>query len=230
MAIDKKILWIGLLITTLIFITIMFLNFFVNNEREMAVIERMDKVVEDYEEMQSLLLMSDFFGEEATCDALSTMLSNMNKELWELGIKIDAYRQVTEEFMKDPFYLDQKRKFNRKEVLYFTMFKKMKEICDVDQTIVSYFYRKKDYCPDCDAQSFVLGDIKRDLNKKKDYNLAIFSFDTDLGLSSISILVRYYNITSYPCTVIGDNPHCGLYNKESMVDLLCESNDLAICP
>ena len=120
MVVDKKILWMGLLITSLIFITVLFSNFFVDDEREKIVLERMDKIVGDYEEMQSLLLMSEFFGEEATCDALSSMLYNMNKELWELGLKIDSYRQVTEEFMRDPFYLDQKKKFNRKEVLYFT--------------------------------------------------------------------------------------------------------------
>jgi len=231
MAVERKILLSGFLITTLIFIAILFFNSLVNDEREDVVLERMDKIVEEYEEMQSLLFMTEFFGEESTCVALSSMLSSMNKGLWELGVKIDSYRQVTEEFMKDPFYLDQKRKFNRREVLYFSMFKKMKEMCKINQTIVSYFYRKKDFCPDCDAQSFVLGDIKRDLeNKKKDDQLAVFSFDADLDLSSINLLTKVYNVTSYPCMVVENNTYCGLYDKDSIIEILCGYNDLALCP
>jgi len=109
------------------------------------------------------------------------------------------------------------------------MFKKMKDMCDLDQIIVSYFYRKKEFCPDCDAQSFVLGDIRRDMQKNEDYSLAIFSFDTDMELSSINVLVRYYDLNSYPCTVIEDKPQCGLYDKDAMIELLCESSNLTIC-
>jgi len=230
MAIDKKIWLVGLLITTLIFISILFSNSLMDYRREKGVVQRMDKVIEEYEEMQSLLLMSEYFGEETTCAALSSILSNMNKELWELGLKIDAYRQATTEFIKDPFYLEQKRNFNRKEVLYFIMFKRMKEMCKVDKTVVSFFYRKKDYCPDCDAQAFVLEDIRRNLEKEGEgQKLALFSFDVDIDLSSINILGKFYNVTSYPCIIIEDTPYCGLYGKDKLVKELCKSVDLAIC-
>lgn len=230
MAVDKKIFLTAFLITALIFIVILFSNSLMNNKREEVVLEKMDKIVEEYEDMQVLLLMSEYFGEEATCVVLSSMLSNMNKEVWDLGMKIDSYRQATEEFIEDPFYLDQKKKFNRKEVLYFTMFKRMKEKCDVNQTIVSFFYRKKDFCEDCDAQSFVLEDVRRDLEKKQGGNeLALFSFDVDTSLSSINILLNFYNISNYPCIVIEDEPYCKLYNKKSLTKELCKFADLAIC-
>ena len=220
----------AILITSIILISIIFSNILMGSKREDIVIDRMTDLVGDYEEMQTLLLMSEFFGEEATCLALESMLSSMNNELWDLGRKIDAYRQATEQFMKDPFYIQQKTRFNRKEVLYFSMLKKMKEMCEVNQTIVSFFYRKKEYCQDCDAQSFVLTDIRKELEKKgKEQELALFSFDADLDLPSVSLLIKFYNVSSYPCMVINNNAYCSLYDKKQLVTILCRERKLSIC-
>lgn len=201
-----------------------------NNKREETVIKRMDQMVEEYEDIQTLLLMSEFFGEEATCVALESILANMNKEIWNLGSKLDSYRQVTEEFMEDPFYQDQKKRFNRREVLYFSVLKKMKDMCKLNQTVVSFFYRKKEFCSDCDAQSFVLSDLKRNLEKiKKDEEVPMFSFDVDTNLPSINLLTTFYNITNYPCIVIEDKPYCKLHNKKQLISLLCKESTLPIC-
>lgn len=230
MAVKKRIFLIGFVITVLIFISIVLSNSLINEKREDVVVDRMNAVVEEYEDMQTLLLMSDFFGEEATCVALKRMLANMNKELWGLGQRIDSYRMVTEEFRKNPFYVEQKKTFNRREVLYFSMLKRMKEMCDLNQTIVTYFYRKKEECPDCDAQSFVLSDIKHDLeNIDRDEELAIFSFDVNMELPSIDLLVEVYNVTEYPCVIIENTPHCGLRDKDELKSLLCSASKLSIC-
>jgi len=190
----------------------------------------MNSVVGEYENMQTLIFMSEIFGEDSTCVGLQSTLSTMDKGLWDLGLKIDLYRQVTENFMQDPFYVQQKTEFNRKEVLYFAMLKKMKDMCRLNQTIVSYFYKKKDICPDCDAQSFVLADIKRDLEKiNREDELAIFSFDADLNIASINLLTRVYNITSYPSIVLGNTTYSGLYNKKELTKLFCREKKLAIC-
>ena len=227
---NKKIFLIGLLITSILFISILFFNSLANNKREKEVLERMNSVVGEYENIQTLIFMSEIFGEDSTCVGLQSTLSTMDKGLWDLGIKIDLYRQVTENFMQDPFYVQQKTEFNRKEVLYFAMLKKMKDMCKINQTIVSYFYKKKEECPDCDSQSFVLADIKRDLERlNKEDELAIFSFDTDLNLSSVNLLTRVYNITSYPSIVLGNTTYSGLYNKKEATRLFCKERKLPIC-
>jgi hypothetical protein len=230
MEIDKNLFIKGLLITMLLFLIVLFLNTMANDKREDVLVEKMNRVVQEYEDMQALMFMSEFFGEEATCVALGSMLSEMNKGVWDLGIKIDLYRQAREEFMEDPFYIQQKKEFNRKEVLYFSMLKKMKEMCRLNQTMVSFFYRKKEFCLDCDAQSFVLSDIKRDLGKLgKDEELPVFSFDADMGIPAINLLIKFYDITEYPCLVIEDQKHCGLHNKKETLNLICKHKKLPLC-
>ena len=228
MAIRKSVFVISFLVTVIILMSVIFSNMFLSEEREEAVVERMNDIVNEYEEMQTLFFMSEFFGEEATCVALESMLSSMNEELWDLGVKIDSYRQVTEEFTRSPFYVDQKTEFNRRAVLYYSMLRRMKEMCDVNQTIMSYFYKKKEDCPDCDEQSFVLTDIRHDLeDKDMSQSLALFSFDANIDIPSLQLLTRYYNISEYPCLLIGDSVHCGLYRKDDVLDLLCNMNSSA---
>ena len=225
MAVDKNILIAAGVITVLLFVVIFSSNLLLEKGRERVVLDKMENIVDDYKEMQAILLMVDVFGKNISCVALGENLAKMDKSLWETGRKIDQYRAATEQFMKDPFYLEQKKKFNMNEALYFSMLKQMKSLCEVNQTIVLFFYRKKEECPDCDAQSFVLTDLKKELGQE----IAVFSFDVDLATSPINVLTKFYNLSSYPCIVIEDIPYCGLCDKDGMIELLCEHKDFSVC-
>jgi hypothetical protein len=230
MALGRKVLLLALGITVLIFITILFTNSLFSSQRENALGSKMNDVVKEYEDMQTIILMSEFLGEDMTCPALEGMLQNMNTGLWDLGTKIDMYRQATEQFTTDPYYLQQKQDFNRKEVLYFLTLKKMKEKCSINQTIISFFYRKKEFCDKCDAQSFVLRDIKLQLEDLgKSDQIAIFSFDVDTNLTTVNLLTKYFNTSNYPCTVIENETLCGIKDKQELLDVICRKNRIAAC-
>jgi len=225
MVANKKIFIAAAVITIMLFLSIYSLNLFLNTQRERVVVDKMEAILDEYQEIQALTLMSDVFGREMSCLALENTLSHMDKTLWDTGIKIDQYREATEKFITDPFYLRQKEKFNRNEVIYFTMLQNMKQWCQFNQTTLLYFYRKKEECDNCDAQSFVL----TDLNKEIDPELAIFSFDSNLGLPSVNTLELFFNITSYPCIVVEGNTHCGLYDKDELIDVICEYKNISLC-
>lgn len=230
MEIDSRIFVVAFFITSIILGAILLSNSYMNSSREDAVEDRMNTVIQEYENMQTVLWMSEFLGENATCVAMQGMIIQMNKGLWELGSKIDQYRQVTEEFAEDPFYLQQKAEFNRREALYLSTLEGLKKRCSINQTVVSYFYRKKELCPDCDPQSFVLYDLKKELEKQgRENEIALFSFDADLDIVPVGLLIKYYNITEYPCMVIEGKPYCGLYDKEALLGVLCGVSPLSLC-
>jgi hypothetical protein len=218
MAIDKKLFIIAGIITVTLFILLYSFNIYLSSIRERSLTDKMSVVIDQYEELQTLSLMSDVFGKESTCVGMQTMMAEMDKSLWDLGIKIDKYKSITNEYLNDPFYLDQKKKFNRREVLYYTLLKDAKKSCDFKTTTILFFYKKAEECKDCDAMSFVLTDLKKDVNGE----VGIFSFDGNLDLSSIDILTDNYNITSYPCIVIEDYTYCGLHNKDELIKLICK--------
>lgn len=225
MVIKKNIFVYAAIITVLLLLLIYWLNFYFNSLREDAVVDRMEEILDEYQEIQALSLMNDVFGGNITCLSLENTLSYMDKTLWDTGVKIDRYREATEQFSIDPFYQDQKRKFNRNEIIYFSMLKRMKEQCQFNQTVILYFYKKKEDCPDCDAQAFVLTDLNREI----DPEIAIFSFDSNLDLASTRTLGLFYNITDFPCIVVEENAYCGLKDKNQIVDILCGYRGHSIC-
>ncbi len=223
----KHLFFTAFLITAVIFTGIIFSNLQMNKEREKVVLDKMEEVLQEYQDLQTIMLMSDIFGDEMTCLTFESQLSQMDKSLWSAGQKLDRYRELSEELTMDPFYIDQKIIFNRNEAMYYSMLKSMKKKCNnVNQTIILYFFKKKAECPDCDAQSFVLTDI----NKEIDPELSIFSFDANLDISSVQMLVNYYKVDDYPCIVVEDTKYCGLKDKEETIKSICENSPVSLCP
>src|SRR3989344_5916674 len=141
MVTNKGIFIIAAMITVMLFISIYSFNLYLNTQREQVIVDKMGEVLDEYQEIEALSLMSEVFGKEMTCLSLEKRLAHMDKTLWDTGIKIDRYREVPEKFITDPFYINQKAKFNRNEALYFSMLKEMKDWCEFNQTTILYFYK-----------------------------------------------------------------------------------------
>jgi len=208
MEIKKSVFLIAFLITAFLLITILFLGNILNSQRKTAVEDKMT-IISDLNDVQTYSLLSSVYGEKLACLAFNSKLAAWDQTLWKLGVKLEQYRVATEEFAKDPFYLQQKTTFNENEVLYMAFLTKAKKECNLSQTVISFYYKKAEVCPKCDDQSFVLSDIKRELGD----GVSIFSYDDDLNITSISLLQKYYDIKEYPCVVINEKPFCGIRDK-----------------
>jgi hypothetical protein len=227
--ISKSIFLTGLFITSMIFLMVFVFNSNLNDVRNEFISKEMNNVIANHESMQTLLFMSQIYGDEAICVVYNNMIKEMNEGLWELGTKIDQYRETSENFQKDPFYIEQKKNFNRKSVLYFAIMNDMNKKCQLNKNIISYFYHKKEICPKCDAQSFVLSDLKNDLKKIKGEDiLAIFSFDSEMNIPGIDLLLKVHNITEFPAIVIDDEVFVGLHSKDMLMSILCKENNLEL--
>lgn len=222
---SKKLIVYALIITLALFGLIYSFNAYLNQQREDVVLDRMEEILDEYQEIQALSMMTTTFGSDIACLSLENSLSLLDKTLWDTGLKIDRYREATEQFANDPFYVNQKRKFNRNEVIYLSMITEMQKHCDFNQTVILFFFQKKEECPDCDAQSFVLTDV----NKEIDNEIAIFSFDADLDLPSIKTLKEYFAIDRFPCVVVDNMPYCGLKNRQQINEILCSKRPHSIC-
>lgn len=216
---------LAFLITCFLLATLIIIGNVFDSKREEAINTLIQDTYNNLNEMQTFMLMSEIYGDEMACLAFQSKLSELDKTLWELGIRLDRYRIATEQFEKDPFYLTQKKVFNENEVFYLMLLAKVNSVCGYSQDVISFFYRNAEDCSDCDAQSFVLTDIKRDV----DQDIPIFSFDTELNLTSIGLLTRYYRVDGYPCLIINDKTFCGMRDRQFVVDKICETSDIALC-
>lgn len=216
----------ALLITLFVLSIIYSINIYINSQRVETLDSQMMDTVNMLEEMETLTQLMRMFGPDATCVALKTQLDLIDKKIWDLGNKIEDYRRLSKEFFNDPAYLSHKRKFNRQQVMYLSLLKQIRQNCDLNQTIVLYFYQNSEDCRQCDDQSFVLTHINERIGKE----IAVFSFDADLEIPSVDVLIEYYGIKEYPCTVVEDRTYCGLRSRNELEEYLCLENPaLSIC-
>lgn len=215
MEVKKSIFLLAFVITVFLLLTILLLGGFLNNERKSTVEDKM-AIINDLNDIQTFSLLSDVYGSKFACLAFKSKLAEWDKSLWNLGLKLEQYRVATEEFQKDPFYLEQKKTFNENELLYMAFLTKTQTECNLSQHIISFFYRKSELCNKCDDQSFVLTDVKRLLED----NVSIFSFDSDLNITSVQLLEKYYEIDQYPCIIINEEKFCGIQDRSFILEKL----------
>jgi hypothetical protein len=227
MAVDRSIFVKAFLITLALFLSVYSINLYLNYEREKAVDQRMNEVVDEFEEFQALNNLMEVYGQNATCLTLTSRIKLLDTNIWRLGEKIDSYRQLSRDYMNDPYYQDQKEKFNRQEVIYLSILKEMKKSCELNQTEIMFFYKKSEECPTCDDQSYVLNYF----NQRIDPEIAIFSFDSDLNLPSVDTLRGIYNVTEYPSLVVEDSVYGGLRDRDELQKILCDKSNgtLSVC-
>jgi len=225
MALTKKkkntvvtLLVVALVITIFLLTTIVLIAQLLGKNRETYIDDTIQHLYNDLNEMQTFFLMAEVYGDQMACVAFNNKLKDMDDSIWKLGMKIDKYRSVSEEFREDPYYKQQKIIFNENELFYMVLLKQLKRRCNYTQAIVLFFYQNSEDCKKCDDQSFVLTDINKDIDEE----IAIFSFDMDLNLTSLKVLRDYYEIEELPCTIVEEKKMCGMRDKNSIVKEICD--------
>ena len=125
MEMRKKILLLGLLITVFLFVSILLIGSLMNDKREEKIDTQFQSMYRDIDDIQKLMLMSEVYGDEMACIAFKTKLRELDKKIWNMGVKLEQYRIASEEFEKNPFYLEQKKIFNENEMIYLTLLTKI---------------------------------------------------------------------------------------------------------
>ena len=131
-----------------------------------------------------------------------------------------------EEFGGEDFYVMEKRRLNRREIVQLSLIGRLKKTCHYNNTVILYFYGNCKNETNCGEQGYVLSYI----NEKIDPEITILSFDGDRGVEVVNTLMKAYNVTSFPCIVVEGHSYCGLHNRDSVESILCENSpDLSIC-
>lgn len=230
MAIKKYLLGLSLLITVFIFLTLMVIGVILNEGRENYLDKKTQDIQNDFMEMQIFDMMAETYSRDMACLAFKSKLKKLDHSVWELGDRIESYQAASEEFFKDPYYYEMKETYNENEVYYYLILKNTIERCNLSKEVILFFYKNEEECRKCDDQSFILSDINREDDDDGQQEIAIFTFDTDLNVTTVNLLSEYYSIVDYPCVVINETPYCGIRGEQFIMDRVCENSpELYIC-
>ena len=217
------------LITIFLMLSVIVLGSFLNNQRQSDLNKKFDRMYQDLGGMQTISLLSETYDNQMACLAFEEKLKELDTYIWKIGEDIDKYRSATEQFQKSEYYLVQKKIFNDNEVYYFLVMRNMLSKCNTTKQVVLFFYQNSEDCQKCDDQSFILTDLRK-IDEKNSKELAIFSFDTDMNIPTISLLTKYYGVKTLPCLVINEKAYCGIQDRDFIAEKLCEqTNTTDIC-
>jgi hypothetical protein len=214
-------------LTVLLFLAIYGLNGLMDTQRQSNVEAGMGGLIDDMEDIEaSYYLMQYLEDQNTSCDSLITQMNYLEAKLWKFDEKIKNYKDAQEEFGGEEFYIQEKNRLNRREVMQLSILGKVKKACSYNHTIILYFYGNCKTVPNCGEQGFVLNYF----NEMTDNGMTILSFDGDRDTQVVNTLMKAYNVTSFPCLVVEDGTYCGLRNRDELQNILCDKSPyLAIC-
>ena len=214
-------------LTLALFASIYSLNAYIDSQRQSKISTGMDSIIEDLEDIEASYSLIDYLeAQNGSCESMIAQMNYLESRLWKFDEKIRVYKDAQEEFGGEEFYIMEKRRLNRREIMQLSLIGRLKKTCHYNDTVILYFYGNCKTEPNCGEQGFVLSYI----NEKIDPEITILSFDGDRGVEVVNTLMKAYNVTSFPCIVVEGQNYCGLHNRDEVEALLCQrSPGLSIC-
>src|SRR3989344_1429608 len=135
----------------------------------------------------------DTFGDDKYCEILDSRLSSMTPQMVDLGQRLTDYEERNI-FTGDEYKL-LKSKYFLLEIRAYTLFNKLKNECNLNETLILYFYDQ--HHEDSDRQGYVLNALVNSDNR-----VHIFSFDRSFEI--ISFLIENYDINEATTIIINE--------------------------
>ena len=197
------------LLTTLVFILGLMLG---SNLSEKKLGIAMNIVDDLKTNMADIELVNYMFGEdpcnnEQILNKLTDMLGREESKITYLENEIGRRNKKV---------IKVKRDYTTLLLRHYLLVKKLKHMCNVNYSIILFFYSNEDkYIDKCKKQGYIL-----DYIRKQDNNVRLYAIDVDLELESVNILKERYNITSVPNLVINGKRYDEFVNKTRLLDII----------
>ncbi len=149
---------------------------------------------------------------DAACDETSsnTQITQMNT----LAQRLDEMEQ--QRGANDPSVIALKKDYSLLMVKDYLLLREKQRRCGDDQSAIIYFYSNAGDCTDCIKTGHVLTQMRKEYDK-----LHVYSFDYDLGLSTIDTLKSIYGTNGKPpILIINRKPYYGFKTQKEIEALM----------
>ena len=200
----KKIIFISLVVTILIFLAGLLLGLSLDDTKISDLVENLNQ---NELNSESYLVEQDFirtFGGDI-CDLSSPRIEELSIELAKLGQTLTKYESSA--LLKKTDYSYLKRKYFLLEIKTYTLFKNLKEECGYGFNTILYFYDQNQQ--ESLNQGYILDSLVGSTG-----NVHVFSFDRNFKEPAVDALKLHYDIKISPSIVINNET-----KKEGLVRL-----------
>ena len=214
--VSKNKYFFAFVITLIVFSLGLLLGLVIESKR-IQLIEIQDQQQKlDFSSLQSQYQLIDLFGEEKNCVALKKTFEESITNLGKSRVKLEKYLESSNLNKKEFGLL--KREYTLAQINFWLLTKKTKDVCQMEHSVIFYFYGDDSQCSDCADQAYVLTYLKDKLG----VHLLNFVFDAQLSEEPlIEILKKTYGVTKYPTLIINEKKFEGFVSKEKILKEIC---------
>ncbi len=200
----KKLLYVSLAITILIFLAGLLLGLNLDNTK---VSDLADTLNQNELDRDSYLVEQDFIKNVggSICDLSTSRINVLSSELAKLGQLLTKYESAGIIQASDYNYL--KRKYFLLEIKTYTLFTNLKKDCNYNFDTILFFYDPGDQVSI--NQGYILDALV--ISRE---NLSIFSFDKTFDEPALETVKLHYNVTRSPSLIINNE-----LKKEGLIQL-----------
>lgn len=150
-----------------------------------------------------------------SCDLYTEYSEVLDTETYNMGANLDYMEQ--HQGIEDK---ELKMQYFKLEMRDYLISKRMINLCDINQSIILYFYSNED-CALCKEQGFELDKLKREINTENITKIRTYTFDGNYKESAIiNALKKEFDITSYPTLIINGEKYEGLRRTQEIKNKL----------
>jgi thiol-disulfide isomerase/thioredoxin len=150
--------------------------------------------------------------EQNSCKAMGEWMNTTVDDLRELRKEVASYEEANK--IENDRYELVKKEYMNLMLQNLAHVREYDRNCDRRMVDIVYFY--SDDCDACKDQGTILTHVGQEYGQK----VVVFPLDTELGMSSISFLLDYYEIDEYPSLVIDGEIHEGYSSTQELQSLL----------
>lgn len=156
----------------------------------------------------------DLLREVKCTDVSSSILS---PELGTIGDRLTRLENDRGAADNETIYL--KQYYSLLQIKDYLLSKRLSETCGTKTVFLIHLYSKKEKCPECENQGYVLTEVRKNYP-----DLRVYSFDTELDLSAIKTLLSVYKVENkLPALIIQGKTYYGFKTLDELNELLPQS-------
>lgn len=197
---QKDLLWKAAILTVIVFLAGLFLGAWLDISRVGAVKSRLVELELQWNDARLQSLYYQQLTNDIGCNAAVYANLKFNEKIYEEGKKIEQYELVNR---FAPELIKEKQKYALLQLQFWLNSITLRKKCNTSYTTIVYFYShyNESAAMDQKLQSAVLLELKEQYGNK----ILLIPLPTDLGVSTIELIKKIYNITSTPAILINES-------------------------
>lgn len=199
----------------IIYLSGIFTGFYIQKSTIEYTEQRIQLLQRGLENVQLEYMYLSTMGKDVSCNLLSVLVDETNKELWDIGKQLVSLENTKEDSER---ISELTSEYSLLSVRAWILNSYTTERCEENKVVILYFYSVP--CPECIQQGRILDELREKTFKDK---MRVFVLNTNSNEAIVQDLVKTYDIVKTPSLVVGNSTYIGFVDKDELKNIITTS-------